>query len=70
LLTSEFLEGAAMSTVNFAEVQTRLVRVGDDRHLAWEDIFEIVPAIHPFTIEHARIAGNLIASTSRIGLSL
>ena len=69
-ITPELLDYAAIGTVNLAEVQTRLVRAGDDPEEAWIDARWFVAEIHPFTVEQARIAGSLVAQTSRLGLSL
>jgi len=69
-LTAEVLSGAVISTVNLAEVQSKLVKKGHDPEDAWEEILSLVNAEEPFTSEHARIAGDLIAATEKYGLSL
>jgi ribonuclease VapC len=69
-LTFDLLQIAAIGTVNLAEVQTRLVRSGDDPAKAWLDSRSYVREIHPFTAEQARIAGDLEISTRSLGLSL
>jgi ribonuclease VapC len=69
-LTSSLLQTAAISTVSIAEVQTRLVRAGDDPEQAWIDTRSYVREIHPFTTDQAKIAGDLVTSTSALGLSL
>ena len=69
-LTDEILERAVASTVNLAEVQTKLVRSGYDPDEAWEDALEQVTAAERFTSEQSKIAGTLIKTTSSFGLSL
>jgi ribonuclease VapC len=69
-LTDEILENAVASTVNLAEVQSKLVKKGDNPDEAWEDTLSSVTAEEPFTTEQARIAGDLIATTAKYGLSL
>jgi ribonuclease VapC len=69
-LTLEMLSNAAGSTVNLAEVHTKLVSRGGDPDEAWEDALSAVHDPVPFTAEHARIAGNLVTHTRRLGLSL
>ena len=69
-LTDEVLENAVASTVNLAEVQSKLVRKGDNPDNAWEDVLSSIFAEEPFTAEQARIAGGLIATTAKYGLSL
>jgi len=69
-LTPEMLSNAAGSTVNLAEVQTKLVSRGGVPDEAWEDALSAVHEPVPFTAEHARIAGNLVTQTRLLGLSL
>jgi ribonuclease VapC len=69
-LTDEILEGAVVSTVNLAEVHTKLVRMGHDQEKAWVDALMLETAPEPYTSEHARIAGTLAKETQRLGLSL
>jgi len=69
-LTLEMLSNAAGSTVNLAEVHTKLVSRGGDPDEAWEDALSAVHDPIPFTAEHARIAGDLVVQTRRLGLSL
>ena len=59
-----------ISTVNLAEVQSKLVRAGYDPEIAWEDALSVTAAVEPYTAEQAKIAGTLIAQTQRQGLSL
>ena len=69
-LTKEILDHAVASTVNLAEVQSKLVKKGRNPDEAWEEILSLVNAEEPFTIDHARIAGDLITTTEKYGLSL
>jgi ribonuclease VapC len=69
-MTPEILSNAAGSTVNLAEVQTKLVSRGGDPDEAWEDALSAVQEPVPFTAEQARIAGNLVTQTRLLGLSL
>ena len=69
-LTDEIMYSAVASTVNLAEVQSKLLQKGFDPDEAWEDIQSLVPAAVPFTNEQAKIAGTLIAKTKRFGLSV
>jgi PIN domain nuclease of toxin-antitoxin system len=69
-LTDEILENAVASTVNLAEVQSKLVKKGHPSDEAWEDALSPVTTAEPFTSEQAKIAGDLIAKTEKYGLSL
>ena len=69
-LTEEILDHAVASTVNLAEVQLKLVKKGYIPEEAWKDALELVTAVEPFTSEQVRIAGDLIATTEKYGLSL
>lgn len=69
-LTDEVMGNAVASTVNLAEVQSKLVKNGYGTDQAWADALELVTAAEPFTSEQARIAGDLIAKTEKYGLSL
>src|SRR5208283_582616 len=69
-LTDEVMGNAVASTVNLAEVQSKLVKNGYGSDQAWSDALELVTAAEPFTSEQARIAGDLIAKTAKFGLSL
>jgi PIN domain nuclease of toxin-antitoxin system len=64
------LKDAVISTVNLAEVQSKLVKNGYSSQEAWDDAVELVAAVEPYTGEHARIAGDLITKTEKYGLSL
>jgi len=69
-LTPEMLSHTAGSAVNLAEVHTKLVSRGGDPEEAWEDALSAIQEPVPFSEEHARIAGGLVAVTRALGLSL
>ena len=64
------LDWAIVSTVNLAEVETKLVSAGLDEQLAWWHIREIQCKSIPFDDEQARMAGGLVKITKPFGLSL
>jgi ribonuclease VapC len=69
-LTAQLLARAVGSTVNLAEVQTKLLSRGWTSEQAWEDATSPVREVLPFDEEQARIAGNLSIETRLLGLSL
>jgi PIN domain nuclease of toxin-antitoxin system len=69
-LTAEIMDDAIISTVNLAEVQSKLVKNGYAADEAWETALSLVTAAEPYTREQARIAGDLITTTEKYGLSL
>jgi PIN domain nuclease of toxin-antitoxin system len=69
-LTSDLLAGAVGSTVNLAEVQTKLVSRGWTSDEAWEDATSPVREVLSFDEDHARLAGDLVTQTRHLGLSL
>ena len=69
-LTDEILDRAVASTVNLAEVQSKLVKGGFSADEAWVHTRSSVTAAEPYTAEHAKIAGSLIKTTEKYGLSL
>jgi ribonuclease VapC len=69
-LTPEILSDAATSTVNLAEVHSKLVSRGLPPDDAWEAALSPISELVPFTDEHARLAGDLVAKTRALGLSL
>jgi PIN domain nuclease of toxin-antitoxin system len=69
-LTAELLADAVASTVNLAEVQTKLVSRGWPSEMAWQDTISLVKEAEVFKPEHARLAGDLVARTQHLGLSL
>jgi PIN domain nuclease of toxin-antitoxin system len=69
-LTADILERSVVSAVNLAEVQSKLVKKGGAPDVAWRDTLASVSSVEPFTSDHAKIAGDLIATTEQYGLSL
>jgi ribonuclease VapC len=69
-VTDELLDRSVASTVNLAEVQSKLVKKGYAPHEAWEDTLSAVKLVELYTSDHARIAGDLITATEKYGLSL
>ena len=69
-LTDEILVRAVASTVNLAEVQSKLVKKSYDQDKSWVAALNTVSAVEPFTDEQAKIAGDLITTTEKYGLSL
>jgi PIN domain nuclease of toxin-antitoxin system len=69
-LTPDLLARAVVSTVNLAEVQTKLVSRGWTSEQAWEDATSPVREVVPFDEEQARMAGDLVIQTRHLGLSL
>jgi len=69
-LTPDLLARSVVSTVNLAEVQSKLVRMRNDPDRAWAAALSAVDSVEPYTPEHARIAGDLITTTEKYGLSL
>jgi ribonuclease VapC len=69
-LTPALLARAVASTVNLAEVHTKLVSRGWPPAQAWEDATSPVREVLPFDEDQARIAGDLVAHTRHLGLSL
>lgn len=69
-LPRTLLETAVVSTVNLAEVQSKLVISGWHPEDAWQDATAVVREVFAFTAEHANVTGNLISQTRASGLSL
>jgi ribonuclease VapC len=69
-LVAQFIPSAVLSSVNAAEVQSKLVRDGVDPKVAWESVVASVSQIIPFNAAQAEAAGSLIAQTQPHGLSL
>ena len=69
-LTPELLSAATTSTVNLAEVHSKLVSRGLDPKDAWEAALSPISEVMPFTAEHARVSGDLVTKTRPLGLSL
>src|ERR1035437_8534181 len=69
-LTDEILHHAVASTVNLAEVQSKLVKKGIEPAQAWQNTLSAITEPEPFTSRQAQMAGSLIAMTEQYGLSL
>ncbi len=69
-LTEQMLGDAVASTVNLAEVHTKLVSRGGDPDEAWDDALSSVQESMPFTEGQAKVAGSLAKETRSLGLSL
>jgi len=69
-LTPELLSAAAISTVNLAEVHSKLVARGLRPDDAWEAALSPIREAVPFTSEHARLVGDLIAQIRPLCLTL
>lgn len=69
-LTLELLSTAVISTVNLAEVQSKLVARGLSPDRAWAAALVPVEEAIPFTSEQAKAAGSMVAETRAWGLSL
>jgi PIN domain nuclease of toxin-antitoxin system len=69
-LTPELLRTATSSTVNLAEVQSKLVSRGIKPDEAWAAAISPIRESAVFTDEQAKIAGSLIDRTRVFGLSL
>jgi ribonuclease VapC len=69
-LTRAVLAKAVISTVNLAEVHSKLVKDGNDPEQAWEGALSVVSVVEPYTTEHAKLAGALVTQTQSQGLSL
>jgi len=69
-LSPRLLSHATASTVNLAEVQSKLVGRGLNPDDAWEAALSPIRESEPFTGEQAKIAGGLVTQTRPLGLSL
>lgn len=69
-LTPVLLKGAAASAVNLAEVQGKLVSRGWSSRQAWQDATGFVSEVIAFDQRQAKIAGDFVFQTKRLGLSL
>ena len=69
-MTDEVMESAVVSAVNLAEVQSKLVKMGHPPEDAWSDALLLETDPEPFTAEQAKVAGSLIRTTEKYGLSL
>ena len=69
-IPNRVLARAIISTVNFAEVLSKLIKDGNDPEEAWSDAVSVTARIEPYTEEQAKIAASLISTTRSFGLSL
>ena len=69
-LSPELLSAATCSAVNLAEVHSKLIARGFSAADAWKATLYPIGERADFTLDHAQVAGNLIAETRRFGLSL
>jgi ribonuclease VapC len=69
-LTPQLLNAATCSTVNLAEVHSKLVSRGIDPEDAWGATLSPIREAAMFTDEHAKLAGSLVAQTGELGLCL
>jgi ribonuclease VapC len=69
-LTPQVLSNSICSAVNLAEVHGKLVSRGWPVDEAWEDAFSPAQEVVSFDSRQARLAGDLIAQTRPLGLSL
>jgi PIN domain nuclease of toxin-antitoxin system len=69
-IPADALAEAIASTVNLAEVHTKLVSRGGPPEQAWADALSTVRGSIAFDEEQARLTGTLAARTQSLGLSL
>src|SRR5215469_2418067 len=69
-LSADLLAESVASTVNLAEVQSKLVGHGIPPYNAWTATLSAVNEAVMFSNEHASVTGALIAETRALGLSL
>jgi ribonuclease VapC len=69
-LTPQIMNSAVASTVNLAEVHGKLVQRGFSPDDAWAAANGVIDEAVGFTAEHAKTAGDLVAQTRALGLSL
>lgn len=69
-LTMSLLQGSLCSSVNLAEVQGKLVSRGWSSDEAWADATSVMDEVATFDSQQAQTAGDLIAQTRALGLSL
>jgi PIN domain nuclease of toxin-antitoxin system len=69
-LTAQIRIHAVAGAVNLAEVQGKLVKKGIPPDQAWENALSTIAEVEPFSADQAKIAGSLIPSTEKFGLSL
>jgi PIN domain nuclease of toxin-antitoxin system len=69
-LTPQLLSTAVISTVNLAEVHSKLVDRGLSPESAWAVALSPAAEAIPFTANDAKTAGSMIGQTRAFGLSL
>jgi len=69
-LTAELMSRAVCSTVNIAEVHSKLVKDGVPPDDAWRATLGLIHEAVTFSMEHAKLAGSLTSKTRSLGLSL
>ncbi|WP_446744875.1 PIN domain-containing protein [Silvibacterium acidisoli] len=62
--------GALISAVNAAEVETKYLKDAREPKFVWEAISACVAEIVPYDQEQAKLCGDLVSSTRKLGLSL
>lgn len=70
LMDNTLIGNLTMSAVNVSEAYAKLVSRGAKLSLAWEAVTGPVTEIVSFDEEQGRIAGELVAHTKSLGLSL
>ncbi len=70
MLIPELLSVALSSTVNLAEVHSKLVSRGLSERDAWSASLSPIGECVDFSQDQARIAGDLVSQTRSLGLSL
>ena len=68
-MVAPILSGSAISAVNAAEVQAKIVREGADSETAWELTSGAVGRIIAFDAVQAKLCGSLIVHTRSASLS-
>ena len=69
-LVFEHIPHAAVSTVNLAEVQSKLIERGFSPDEAWESALSFARELFVFDAQQASTAGGLVPFTRPFGLSL
>jgi ribonuclease VapC len=66
---AKLIDGAAISAANISEVGARLIRLGWDSHIVFDDLRNWPLTVHPFDFEQAKRAAALVPATRSKGLS-
>ena len=66
----DLVKGGLLSSVNLAEVHTKLMLNGMEPAFAWSRTLNLGFAVEPLSHHHARIAAELVHKTRPLGLSL